>query len=110
MKLLLDQNLSPRLIARLASIYPGISHVSLTGLDRASDNAVWDYAKANDFAIVTKDSDFNDMGLIRGIPPKVIWLRLGNCTTDTVEQVLRRAHAQITAFEQDDSASVLELL
>ncbi|HEX5548075.1 MAG TPA: DUF5615 family PIN-like protein [Ktedonobacterales bacterium] len=110
MKLLLDQNLSPRLIGRLAGLYPGISHVSLVGLDRASDSAVWDYAKANDFAIVTKDSDFNDMSLLRGVPPKVIWLRLGNCTTDMVEQVLRRAHAQITAFEQDDSASVLELL
>lgn len=110
MKLLLDQNLSPRLISRLASLYPGISHVSLAGLERASDSEVWDYARANDFAIVTNDSDFNDMGLLRGVPPKVIWLRLGNCATDVIEQTLRRAHAQISAFEQDDSTSVLELL
>jgi predicted nuclease of predicted toxin-antitoxin system len=110
MKLLLDQNLSPRLIARLTSVYPGISHVSLVGLDRAPDSAVWDYARANGFAIVTKDSDFNDMSVLRGVPPKVIWLRLGNCTTDMFEQVLRRAHTQVTAFENDDAVNVRELL
>lgn len=110
MKLLLDQNLSPRLIARLSNVYPDMSHVSLIELDRATDAEVWDYAKAHEFTIVTKDSDFNDMGLIHGIPPKVIWLRIGNCTTDAVEQVLRRSYAQITAFALDNTTSVLELV
>ena len=86
MKLLLDQNLSPRLVHRLADLYPDAAHVSLVGLDRASDGEVWDYAQANDCIIVTKDADFSDMSVLRGHPPKIIWLRLGNCTTSDVEQ------------------------
>lgn len=110
MKLLLDQNLSPRLVNRLASVYLDISHVSLIGLDRASDIAVWEYAQANDYIIVTKDSDFNDLSVMRGSPPKVLWLRLGNCTTNTVEQTLRRANAQIIAFAADNTTNILELI
>ena len=110
MKLLLDQNLSPHLVNRLAGVYPGIGHVSLIGLDRASDIAVWEYARANDYLIVTKDSDFNDLSVMRGAPPKVLWLWLGNCTTNTVEQVLRRANTQITTFAADNTASILELV
>ena len=84
MKLLLDQNLSPRLVNRLASVYLDMSHVALVGLDRASDAEVWEYARANDYIIETKDSDFNDISLLRGAPPQIIWLRLGDCTTDAV--------------------------
>jgi predicted nuclease of predicted toxin-antitoxin system len=89
MKLLFDQNLSSRLVSRLADICPKASHVSLVGLDRASDDLVWDYAGANGYTIVSKDSDFNERSVLRGIPPKVIWLRLGNSTTDKVEAALR---------------------
>ena len=110
MKLLLDQNLSPRLVNRLASVYLDMSHVALVGLDRASDAEVWEYARANDYIIVTKDSDFNDMSLLRGAPPQIIWLRLGNCTTDMVEQVLRRGYAQIVAFASESTRSILELV
>lgn len=92
-KLLFDQNLSPRLASRLADLYPDSSHVSLAGLDRASDGALWVYAQANDYILVTKDIDFNDMSVLRGFLPKVLWLRLGNCTTRDVEQALRRGFA-----------------
>jgi len=109
MKLLFDQNLSPRLVQRLTDLYTDTSHVSLVGLDRSTDLAVWDYARANDFCIVTNDADFNDLSVIQGFPPKVVWLRLGNCTTTDVEQVLRRGHAQITAFADDLSVGTLEL-
>ena len=109
MKLLLDQNLSPRLVSRLAAEYPGINHVSQVGLERASDVEVWDYALANDYIIVTKDSDFNDLSVLRGSPPKVLWLRLGNCTTAMVEQLLRHGYAQITFFADADATSILEL-
>ncbi|HLZ21833.1 MAG TPA: DUF5615 family PIN-like protein [Ktedonobacterales bacterium] len=110
MKMLFDQNLSPRLVARLADLYPDTTHVSLVGLDRASDSAVWDYARTSGSIIITKDSDFSDMIVLRGFPPKVLWLRLGNCTTTDIEQTLRRAHAQITAFSTDSTAGILELI
>ncbi|HEX8034629.1 MAG TPA: DUF5615 family PIN-like protein [Ktedonobacterales bacterium] len=110
MKLLLDHNLSPRLVGRLVDLYPGMGHVALVGLDRASDYAVWDYARVGNYIIVTKDSDFNDVSILRGFPPKVIWLRMGNCTTSEIELALRHGHAQVVAFATDPEASVLELI
>lgn len=110
MKLFLDQNLSPRLVHRLADVYADATHVSLVGLDRATDSAVWEYARANDCTIVTKDADFSDMSVLLGHPPKVIWLRLGNCTTNDVEQTLRRASVQTAAFAMDTTVGVLELV
>jgi predicted nuclease of predicted toxin-antitoxin system len=109
-KLLFDQNISPRLVLRLADIYPLASHVSLAGLDRATDDEVWAYAEANTFVIVTKDADFSDVSVLRGFPPKVVWLRLGNCTTTQIEQALRRGHAEISVFYGDPAAGLLELL
>ena len=110
MKLLLVQNLSPRLVLRLSDVFPDTTHVSAVGLDRAPDSVVWEYARANGRTIVTKDADFSDMSVLRSSPPKLIWLRLGNCTTTEVEQMMRRAQTQIDAFETDPSASVLELV
>ena len=72
MKLLLDQNLSPRLLPALESLYPGSSHVRLIGLRDAGDDAIWDYARDHDFIIVSKDSDFHQRSLLFGFPPKVI--------------------------------------
>lgn len=110
MKLLLDHNLSPKLVDRLADLYPDMSHVALVGLERATNYAVWDYARVGGYIIVTKDSDFTDVSIMRGFPPKVLWLRMGNCTTGTVELALRRGYAQIAAFATDTAASVLELI
>ena len=84
MKLLFDQNLSPRLVDSLADLFPESSHVSLIGLDRALDIHIWTHAKANDFTIVTKDADFADIGQVHGSLPKIVWLRLGNCTTEQI--------------------------
>jgi predicted nuclease of predicted toxin-antitoxin system len=109
MRLLLDHNLSPRLVDRLVEVWPGSSHVFRLGLDRAPDLGVWQYARENSFVIVTKDSDFNDLSVLHGFPPKVIWLRLGNCTTGDVERTLRRGHEAITAFISDPALGVLEL-
>ena len=72
MKLLFDQNLSPKLILRLADLHPGSEHVINLALDQASDQDVWDFAKANGFAIVTKDSDYPNLVTISGSPPKVL--------------------------------------
>ena len=97
-------------MTRLADLYPQASHVSLVGLEHASDSDVWDYARAHDCVIVTKDADFSDISVLRGFPPKLIWLRLGNCTTAEVEQAVRRGHAQIAAFAADPALGALEIL
>lgn len=109
MKLLFDQNLSPKLVKRLASLLPGSSHVQLVGLERASDEDVWHYALSNGFTIVTKDEDYADLAVLRGSPPKLIWLQLGNCQTSQVETVFLDHIDDILAFESDPSFSILVL-
>ena len=107
MKLLFDQNLSPKLVKRLADLYPGAAHLDPLGMGQADDTVVWNYAKANDFAIVTKDEDYDLLGVAWGHPPKVIWLQLGNCTTNQVEAAIRSHTIDIQAFEQDASVGTL---
>jgi predicted nuclease of predicted toxin-antitoxin system len=109
MKLLFDQNLSPKLVDRLVDLFPDSSHVLSVGLDCADDDQVWEFARQNVLAIVTKDDDFNNLSVLRGHPPKIVWLQLGNCTTDDAEAVLRARFAEIEAFEQDDSVGTLVL-
>jgi predicted nuclease of predicted toxin-antitoxin system len=108
-KLLFDQNLSPRLAKRLADLFPGSQHVDPLGLGSVPDHQVWDYAEANEFAVVTKDEDFSDLSVVRGSPPKVIWLVTGNCTTARVEALLRSRAAEIVAFGADPDAGVLAI-
>ncbi|MGO9336147.1 MAG: DUF5615 family PIN-like protein [Terracidiphilus sp.] len=79
MKLLLDENLSPRLVASVGDLYPNSTHVEDCGLLAAPDEQVWRFALENGFAIVTKGSDFSERSVLDGCPPKVIWLRIGNC-------------------------------
>ena len=109
MKLLFDQNLSPRLINTLADVFPDSSHVSFHGLDRADDLSVWTFAQSQGFVIVTKDSDFPEISVRLGFPPKVVWLRLGNCSTREVSAVLRLSHAALEAFEVDAAAGVISV-
>ncbi|MEG4584266.1 DUF5615 family PIN-like protein [Microcoleus sp. MOSTC5] len=81
MKLLFDENLSPKLPNSLSDIFPNSLHVRDVGMKATIDPVVWDYAKDNDLMIVSKDADMHDLSLVFGNPPKVIWLRLGNCST-----------------------------
>jgi len=108
-RLLLDQNLSPRLLTALADLYPGSTHVREVGLRDADDDTVWQYAAAHGFAIVSKDADFHERSFLRGHPPKVIWVRRGNCSTDEVAAILRDHHAEVLAFERDVEGSFLAL-
>jgi predicted nuclease of predicted toxin-antitoxin system len=103
-KLLFDENLSLRLATALSDLYPGSLHLRDCGMRGASDLDVWQYALANEFVIVSKDSDFAQRSSLLGSPPRVIWLRVGNCTTTRAEFVLRnmteRVHAFLTAGEE----------
>lgn len=109
MKLLFDQNLSYRLIGALANEYPGSVHVRDVGLSAADDQLVWSYAAQNGLTIVSKDSDFQQRALLYGHPPKVIWVRLGNCTTTAVAALLRDRQSDVLAFVADSTAAFLVL-
>lgn len=109
MKLLFDENLSPRLARVLADLYPESTHVHERGLGSADDASIWQYAKANGFTIVSKDSDFQDRSVIEGHPPKVIWLRAANCSTGEIESLVRNAAGVIRQFIQEDRESFLVL-
>ena len=109
MKLLFDENVSHKLVRRLADLFPDSVHVRDADLKAAEDPAVWEYAKNNDLMIVSKDSDMHQRSFTFGHPPKIIWLRLGNCSTSQVEEVLRRNSIAIRAFYEDDVASFLSL-
>jgi predicted nuclease of predicted toxin-antitoxin system len=109
MKLLFDQNLSPRLPRLLGDIYAESVHIREVGLRDASDAEIWEYAKANGYAIVSKDSDFQQRSLLEGSPPKFIWLRVGNCKVARIEELLRSYSAAIHTFNLNQSKSHLML-
>lgn len=109
-RLLFDQNLSYKLVARLADLFPGSDQARLAGLDRASDRALWDHAARNGLVLVTQDADFAEMAALYGPPPKVVRLRGGNRPTAAVEDTLRRNHGLIQGFGGDPEAACLELL
>lgn len=109
MKLLLDENLSPRLIALLSDLYPDSHHVEDCGLISEPDEEVWKFARDQGFAIVSKDFDFSERSALLGSPPKVIWLRSGNCTTKQVEAALRDAFPKVRAFLESERESCLVL-
>jgi predicted nuclease of predicted toxin-antitoxin system len=108
-KLLFDHNLSPQLVRRLADLHADSSHVFLLALDQSPDAALWELARQDGYTIVTKDSDFSDMSVLRGFPPKVIWIRLGNCTTQQIEDLLRKNHEAVVVFETDQMVGLLSL-
>jgi len=96
-KLLFDQNLSPVLVLALGELHPGSLHVRDVELRRALDAEAWTYA------IVSKDFDFAERALVQGPPPKVIWIRLGNCSTADVTALFREHNAAVCTFEADDA-------
>ena len=110
MKLLFDHNLSPRLVVRLADCYPNSQHVFLLNMGEADDRDIWDYALQYGYVVVTKDSDYNDLSLVRGFPPKVVWICRGNCSTAEIEVLLRSRTKSVAEFVQDSSSGVLTLL
>ena len=109
MKLLFDHNLPPRLVSRLRDLFPNSEHVADIGLDRASDLEIREHARRENLVIVTKDADFSDLCVLKGYPPKVIWIRRGNCSANDLAQLLREHHPQIEALDSDQLIGVLTL-
>jgi predicted nuclease of predicted toxin-antitoxin system len=108
-KLLFDQNLSPKLVASLADLFPHSSHVHFLGLGQAEDEVIWQHAHDQGFTLVTKDADYESLAVVRGTPPKVIWIRLGNCSTSQIEALLRDRFLEINAFASNLNLSTLVL-
>ena len=109
MKLLLDQNLSYRLLDKIESVYPGSTQVRLLGLEQADDLTIWRFARDNGYTIVTKDSDFHELSLLHGEPPKVIWFKCGNKPKWYVLGLLINNQDRIHNFHVDHSISCLEI-
>lgn len=109
MKLLFDQNLSRKLVNRLADIFPESSHVQSHDLAEKTDTEIWEFAKLNDFCIVTQDADFPERSRLYGSPPKVIWLRCGNAPTSQVEALLRAGEEAIQELLENPDINCLEL-
>jgi len=101
MKLLLDQNISFRISKKIQDIFPDSKQVKDLGLENSKDSLLWVYAKENNYCIITFDGDFYDMGILKGSSPKVIWLRIGNTSTNNIEKVLRKNLKLITTFLTD---------
>lgn len=109
MNLLLDENLSPRLVERLASLFPSLIHVRDVGLKRSSDEMIWDWAKKNGCTIVTTDSDLVTLATERGWPPKVIHVEECDFPLRIIEDLLRQNAVRIAEFEKDPHAGLLAI-
>jgi len=107
--LLLDENLSPRLVDRLASLFPGLIHVRNIGLKQASDEQIWQRAKENGYTLVTADADFLTLARRSGWPPKVVHLEQCDFSFRVIEELLRHNAIRIMEFDRDPRAGVLSL-
>jgi predicted nuclease of predicted toxin-antitoxin system len=108
-KLLLDENVSDRIVDRIADLFPGSTHIKSVGLMEADDRIVWDWAKQHGFAIASKDTDFYQRAIVFGHPPKFIWLRVGNCATSLITHLLRSRYEIILQFSESETESLLIL-
>ncbi len=110
MKLLFDENLSPRLVALLANHFPDSSHIELLNMRGTTDHNIWDYSKDHEFAIVSKDNDFRQRAFLLGPPPKVIWLSVGNAGTQAIAALLRQSFQRIETFVANPDEGLLILV
>jgi predicted nuclease of predicted toxin-antitoxin system len=109
MKLLYDNNLSHKLVARLNDIFPDSTHVMMENLDESEDQIIWLFAKKEGYTIVTKDVDYNEISVIKGFPPKIIWLKIGNCKIQDVERIIRNKTIVINDFYQNKNTGIIEI-
>ena len=109
MKLLLDENLSDRVVPQILDLYPDSVHVKSYSLIHTDDGLIWSFAQQHGYTIVSKDADFHQRSLVFGHPPKLVFLRVGNCPTSRITQLLRSSYGVLAAFESDPMASILVL-
>ena len=109
MRLLFDEQLSEALVKMLADLFPEALHVRPLGAGGSADSSVWDLAREHQCVLVTKDEDFHRLSVLRGAPPKVVWLRLGNCATEDIARLLRDRAEDIRQFEAQGEETFLEL-
>ena len=109
MKLLFDENVSPRLIDLVRDQYPDSKHVRQAGLTGAPDAHIWQFARENGFVIVSKDDDFRQRSFLEGAPPKVVWLQVGNAGTTAIAELLRREVERLQSFELEPESALLIL-
>lgn len=109
MKLLLDENVSDRIVQQIADLFPGSTHIKAIGLKEADDSVVWAWSKQHGFTLVSKDTDFHQRAIVFGSPPKFIWLRVGNCPTRLITTLLRSRYEVIRQFIESQSESLLVL-
>ncbi len=107
MKLLIDQNLSPKLVNNFRDLFPESKHVSNIGLDKSPDTEIWDYAKNNGFIILSKDTDFININALRGFPPKIIWLKHKNCSTFEIIRIVQNSLHYIQNFDKDNNGILI---
>jgi predicted nuclease of predicted toxin-antitoxin system len=107
MKLVFDENLSPDLVRLLADLFPESISASELQPKPVSDRRIWELAREGGYAIISKDSDFEPLVLLRGHPPKFIWVRCGNRSVEETEKYIREHAARVADFLSDEDASVL---
>lgn len=110
MRFLFDQNISFRILKELPNAFQNSTHVISEGLINAKDKEVWAFAKENEYAIVTQDSDFNELNSILGFPPKVIWIRTGNISTTGIIKILIEQEKNIEKFLNDKNYGCFEIV
>jgi predicted nuclease of predicted toxin-antitoxin system len=111
MKLLIDQNLSYRLVKQLQELFPGTEQVQRLGLTDHRDALIWEYAQREGFVILTQDEDFLDLSLLRGSPPKVLLLRTGNLPSTQVVDLLQNHQLMIyTSLAPESEVNCLQLV
>ncbi|MFL0681941.1 MAG: DUF5615 family PIN-like protein [Algoriphagus aquaeductus] len=110
MRLLFDQNISPKILKKGLWSDLEVQHVRFVGLEDSSDLEIFQFAKLNEFSIVTFDSDFFDLSLMKGFPPKIIWIRTGNLTTKSIFEIFLTHKNQINEFLENENSGVLEII
>lgn len=110
MNLLFDQNISPRILKKLPSEFSACQQVRFVGLEDAADFQIFQYAKTNDFAIVTFDADFVDLNAMHGTPPKIIYLNTGNLTTKNISRLMLDNILRIQHYLNSTSDDILEII
>lgn len=109
MKLLIDHNLSHKILRYISGKFKGSAHVKDIGMAKADDLEVWQYAKSHGFTILSQDSDFYDIGFVKGYPPKIIWIRSGNSSTRGIMNLLDTNHLAIRHFIENTDTFCLEI-